>query len=258
MTNKEIFEEIQKGWGWDSVPIIIQVMAKKEILSLYWPIMKDAMTDPGIQDFQIKEGIMLALSSQCDNNYCFFTHSYMLFGLGFTLNEIEILVRELSFPSRIEDKDRWDKVLRWSFFFGRPPGLSGSSKEANFLVPHILNELEYRALYKVCSVIDLLNRFSEFYIDQIHFQKEKKLLDSTNQFKLIIPDLTQFYQKMRSFEKETEHPVVSICMYCKDIKDPLGKWHALETVLSHLDRNSMFSHSFCPKCKYKVDAELDF
>jgi len=249
MTNEEIFEEIKTGWGWASAPINIQLLANKGLLSIYWPIIKDSLNDPGIQDFRVKEGISLALSSQCDNNYCFISHSFILYGLGFTMKEIKTIVSELRFPSMVEDKDRWDIVLKWAFFFGRPPGLSdSSSKTSPLLVPHLLNESEYRALFKICSIVDLLNRFSEFYFHNIQVDKETIFSEPGSQFKLLIPDLTKFHRKVRSPDGEFDQPVVVICMFCKAIKDSLGHWHALETVLVKLERNSIFSHGACPNC----------
>ena len=49
-----------------------------------------------------------------------------------------------------------------------------------------------------------------------------------------------------------DKPVVSICAYCKDIKDKNGKWHSLESVLPSIKRNSLFSHGICKPCSIKA------
>ncbi|MDY6967165.1 MAG: hypothetical protein SVR08_00725, partial [Spirochaetota bacterium] len=48
---------------------------------------------------------------------------------------------------------------------------------------------------------------------------------------------------------------VTICSYCKKIRDTEGKWCELEAFFS---KNSeiKFSHSFCPECREKYYCDL--
>ena len=49
---------------------------------------------------------------------------------------------------------------------------------------------------------------------------------------------------------------LSICSYCKKIKDDNGYWQQLETYISeHTD--TLFSHGICPECAKKAYKELD-
>ena len=236
-----------------TVPLIFAVMAEKQILPTYWPMIKDAVAnDKGIQDPAVKEGLMAALSTQCDNSYCFVAHSYYLCGLGFTVESIDSLVRELRFPTQVVEDEKWSLVLKWVFLFGRPlMGPTDATDNSNRVIRQLTSTGEYRCLFKICSVIDMLNRFSEFYSDEIRVENEKSFFDSSAELKLPIPDLVKYHAEFCQLQSKVERPVVTICMYCKNIRDSVGKWHALESVLSALDRNSMFSHGICPDCHEK-------
>lgn len=237
-----------------AVPLIFMVMDEKQILETYWPIIKDALVeDKGIQDQRVKEGLMVALSTQCENSYCFVSHSYFLYGLGFTVETIEEMVNKLEFPKQVDDSEKWSLALKWSFLFGRPPvGPSDAAMNSNELIQQLITPDEFRHLFKICTIIDMLNRFSEFYIDKIRIENEEMFLDSSEKLKLPIPNLVKYYAKLSRSESNVEQPVVSICSYCRKIQDVEGKWHTLEVVLSSLDRNSIFSHSVCPDCYEKV------
>lgn len=253
IASKEVTEITENFQG--NVPLIFRIMEEKQLLSLYWPIVKDALfEDTGIQDQRVREGLMVTLSTQCENSYCFVAHSCFLYGLGFTVESIETMVNELKFPAQVEENDKWSLALRWSFLFGRPPG--GPSQElanSNRFIQQLITSDEFRHLFKICTTIDMLNRFSEFYADNIRIENEEMFLNPS--LKLPIPDLIKYYEKLTQSENNVERPVVAICSYCKDIRDTCGKWHVLESVLSSLERNSLFSHGICPVCLEMMENE---
>ncbi len=41
--------------------------------------------------------------------------------------------------------------------------------------------------------------------------------------------------------------IISICMYCKKIKDDQNSWHHLETYITE-HSETLFSHGMCPQC----------
>jgi len=239
---KEIFH--------DEIPLIFIIMDEKQILTGYWPIIKDALVeDKGIKDQRIREGLMVTLSSQCENSYCFVSHSYFLYNLGFTVESIETMVTELKFPDQIHEGDKWSLILKWAFLFGRPQtGPSDTSMDLNETIRKLITPDEYRHLFKICTIIDILNRFSEFYSDKIQIANEDMLHDPSEKLKLPIPDLVKYYTDISRSENSVKKPVVSICAYCKNIQDIKGNWLALESVLPSLDRNSTFSHGICSDC----------
>lgn len=240
----------------EGVPLVFSVMDQQQILAAYWPIIKDALVeDKGIKDQRVKEGLMVTLSTKCDNSYCFVTHSYFLYSLGFTIDTIKDMIDELKFPDQVDDSEKWSLALKWAFYFGRPAiGPSNATFNPNKLIQQLTTPEEFRHLYKICTVIDLLNRFSEFYIDDIQIENDKMFLDSSAELKLPIPDLVKYYEKLPL--SDGDGPVVAICSYCKNIQDTEGKWHALESVLSSLNRKSSFTHGICPDCYGKVVNEI--
>jgi len=234
----------------NTVPLIFTVMAERQILPTYWPVIKDALIeDRGIQDPLVKNGLMAALSSRCGNSYCFVSHSYYLYGLGFSVKTIENLINELKYPAHVVEHDKWSSVLKWTFLFSHTHGEPADADDhSNEVIRRLTRPPEYRALFKICSVSDILNRFSEFYSNKVRIENEETFLDPSTKLKLPIPDLAKFYVKISKSPDEAERPVVTICMYCKNIRDAEGKWHALESMLSALDRKSAFSHSICNDC----------
>lgn len=254
--SKEIVEIKNHFHG--MVPLIFKVMAEEQILPIYWPMIKDALVDDkAIQDNRVKEGLMVTLSTQCDNSYCFVAHSYFLNDLGFTVEDIGMMVNGLKYPSYVDDNEKWNLVLKWAFLFGRPPvGPASLALDSNKLIRKLTTRDEYMHLFKICTVIDILNRFSEFYSEKIRVENEEMLLDSSGKLKLPIPELAKFYDKISLAGKNVEIPVVTICMYCKNIRDAEGKWHALESILPALARNSVFSHGACPDCYEKATHEI--
>ncbi|MFQ5684918.1 MAG: hypothetical protein ACE5HC_16820 [Candidatus Binatia bacterium] len=257
MNRSKEFVEIKSVFH-GKVPLIFTAMAEKQILPIYWPMIKDAIVDDrGIQDHRVKEGLIVALSTKCDNSYCFVVHSYFLHALGFTVKDIEKLVDQLKFPTQVGENEKWSLVLKWSFLFGRPSvGPSGAVVDSNRLIRQLTTNDEYRHLFKICTAIDTLNRFSEFYSNKIRIENEEMFLDSSATLKLPIPDLAKFYKKILQSQSNAEKPVVAICSWCKNIRDAEGKWHSLESVLSGLNRNSIFSHGACPNCYEKFVKEI--
>jgi len=241
--------EVKKAFH-GTTPLIFKVMDEKQILATYWPIINDALfKDKGIDDPQIREGLMVTLSTQCQNSYCFVSHSYFLCNLGFTVESIKNMVTKLKFPEQVDRSQKWSLILKWAFLSGHlPTGLSDTTLSLNETIQKLITPDEYRHLFKICTVIDLLNRFSEFYADKVQIENEEMLYDPSEKLKLPVPDLVKYYTNLSQLELNIEKPVVSICAYCKNIQDTNGQWLALESVLSSLDRNSSFSHGICLDC----------
>ncbi len=247
-TSREL-AEIKKVFH-GTIPLIFKIMDEKQVLTTYWPVIRDALVeDNGIKNQQIREGLMVTLSTQCQNSYCFVSHSYLLYDLGFTIESIKSMVTELKFPDQIDESEKWSLILKWAFLFGCPQtGPSDTAMDLNETIQQLITPDEYRHLFKICTVIDILNRFSEFYADKIQVENEEMLHDPSGKLKLPVPDLIKYYANLSQSEINIEKPVVSICAYCKNIQDTNGQWLALESVLSSLKRNSTFSHGICPDC----------
>lgn len=257
MSTAEEFAQIERVFG-GAVPSIYQVMAKKGMLPIYWPMIKDAIADDqGIKDRRVREGLMVVLSTYCGNNYCFVAHSAILNGLGMSIEKIKNLVQSLDFPSDIPQHQKWSRLLQWAVFFGRPPGgRFGSPHDPSNFARRLVTDEEYTHLYKICSAVDLLNRFAEFHANEVSVKNEKMFQDAAGGLAIPIPALETFYTELIRSASESETPFVSMCTYCKKIKDPRGKWYALEIVLGALRRDARFSHAICPECERHVETEV--
>ncbi|OGP87499.1 MAG: hypothetical protein A2156_10820 [Deltaproteobacteria bacterium RBG_16_48_10] len=108
----------------------------------------------------------------------------------------------------------------------------------------------------ICVVDSKENRYGEVY---------KKLLFQSKE--LVDAHLDLIYQNMRlentvrELEKSLNEIKVlrgflSICSYCKKIRDDKGHWSNIETYIR--DRSEVeFSHGICPECSIKVYSDLE-
>jgi hypothetical protein len=234
----------------ESIPQLFEVMEKKGVLSLFLPLIKDTLfSDDETMPYIVKQGIMLALSSRCSNSYCFVGHAFNLIDWGISFDNVKRLVRKLVFPKEVENHDNWSQVLQWAFLFGNSQtGNPADRKENEDTGLKLLGEREYLITFKICTINDIINRFTEFYAHEITVESEPGFKDVNGKLKIEIPNLVKFYQKISEDDNEGARPVVTMCMHCKNIRSDDGKWHALETTLSALDRRSLFSHSICGHC----------
>lgn len=251
MPSKE-YLQLKEMMG-DSVPLLFEAMEDKGVLSFFLPLIKDIhLTDDGSMPQIVKQGIMLALSSRCSNSYCFVGHAYYLVNWGITFDSVERLVRKLVFPADVEDHEKWSQILQWAFLFGNSQsGNPTDRKDNDDTVMKLIGEKEYLITFKICTINDIINRFSEFYAHDITVENEPGFREEDGKLKIEIPNLVKFYQKLSEDDNEGARPVVTMCMHCKNIRGDDDKWHALETTLSALDRRSLFSHSICGHCYRK-------
>ena len=60
--------EINKIYN-GSTPLILTIMEEKNVLNLYWPLIKDALIDDKSIEDAVVHGLMTVLSTKCSNNY---------------------------------------------------------------------------------------------------------------------------------------------------------------------------------------------
>ncbi len=234
-------------------------MEEKGVLPLYFPLFKNIYFNQKTGKFPalIQQGIAGALSTRCSNSYCFIGHAMYLINNGISQDELGTILQQLKFPSRVPDAEKWSNVLKWAFLFGNSSmGNPAQTNEIDTTIHKLLDENELGQLFNLIMANTILNRFTEFYPESISWEKDVPPGEKGEQFKMLIPNLVAFYHKVSESDNE-KRPVVTMCMHCKDIRDSSGKWLALETSLSALDRRSMFSHSICNTCydKYHVHKE---
>jgi len=245
------YEEMKELLGGE--PSLLKTMEEKGVFKLYYPLFKYNLapdTDGKIPEL-IEKGISSVLATKCSRDYCFIGHALHLSKSGISSRELEDIVQQLKFPSRIPDSEKWSKVLKWAFLFGNTSnGNPAETQEVDNTIKNLLTNDELSHLYNIIISSAVITRFSEFYFDTVSWEKDIPPGEQGEQIKMLIPDLVSFYHKISASDNQ-KRPVVTMCMHCKDIRDSSGKWRALETSLSALDRNSMFSHSICDSCHEK-------
>ncbi len=96
---KKVFEEMKAARGWDEVPLIWRVMAKKpEYLKANWDRYKAIMMG-GVLEPKAKEMIALAVSMVNRCSYCIDSHSFALRQMGMTDEELLEMVAVIDFFS---------------------------------------------------------------------------------------------------------------------------------------------------------------
>jgi hypothetical protein len=66
----------------------------------------------------------------------------------------------------------------------------------------------------------------------------------------------EVFESERKQAEWTLHGTLTICSYCKKIKDDKGDWNQLEAYISE-HSETHFSHGICPECSKKMYHEYD-
>ena len=66
-----------------------------------------------------------------------------------------------------------------------------------------------------------------------------------DQTKQEIKDLVKYFIESKYSVKI---PVVTLCMFCKDVRNVEGKWLPIEMAIKHMEQNTEFSHGICDRC----------
>jgi hypothetical protein len=249
-----IKSEIEEFFG-GSIPLVFRILDQKGMLSVYWPVVREAFLDPGISDPFVKEGIALSVSLQCENEICFISHALSLYGQGLSVDEVRSLIKTLNFPSYVKECEKWNQVIKWSYLNGLTrKHVTKKTRQSFDTLRAFLNEAEYRAVCRIHSAVELMMHFTLHYSDEVNLDSMDYPRDSCQELIFPVPDFIKYYTERRNPSDERQ-PVVTICMYCKDIQDRSGEWHALEGALRTLDMKSAFSHGMCPECYEKIIAQ---
>ena len=113
----KIHYELKNFFG-EQIPGVFSLLEAKGMLDSFWPLFRDSFLDPGINDEVVKQGIAISLAVQSRNKTCFLLHAFVLKRLGLSLEEIQTLALNLSFPSRVPESEKWSRVVQWTFLNG--------------------------------------------------------------------------------------------------------------------------------------------
>ena len=224
-------------------------MIQKGAFDIFWPLMNNSLfADHAIEHAEVRIGITATLAMDCHNANSFTAHAYLLNQIGYNTDEIQALVQDLKFPDRVADTHKWNAVLRWIHFFERNASDQAPQIKAHSQFIHTLvSEEQYNHLYRICAFTNVINHFNEYFLNEITtlncelFTTNPGYLNLTTNFEKLFTHL----KTARKAKSLTPH---IICPHCNNIKNYLGKWQDLETLLPLLDRDSTFEVDLCPDC----------
>ena len=194
---------------------------------------------------EIREALQGIVLSHCENKYCLVMHMRGLIAAGFTLNEVEALVTRFELPERLPNATKWSATLqRISALCAEPrvaPRLYASLADLHprSVIDEIGGVVAFSLLHKV--LLDL-------YPSQILIEDEPILFATIDCGEELIQSMTR--------RGDEEYPLVQLCCVCKAIEARSG-WVPIEQALGELERETCFSHGFCPRCLAEQKAQWE-
>ncbi|GEM_PF-5047380 len=250
IADSSIHRELKDYFG-GQIPGIFTLLEAQGMLDSLWPLFRDSFFDSGIESQAVKQGIALSVAVQASEKACFLLHAYLLKELGFSLEEIRTLALGLSFPSRIPKSEKWNKVVQWTFSNGLTSGKTkDETSHASGVLLSLVTPDEKRAVLRILMAVEAMVHFTIRFSDEAVWEKDPFYLDSLEKLFSPIPEFVKYFTENGNSSMKGL-PVSTICMYCKNIQDKSGDWHALESALPRLSHETRFSHGICSICYEK-------
>lgn len=146
--------------------------------------------------------------------------------------------RKLHVPDALADpewEDNPDVKLGMISYLGYPIMLPGNVPFGTLCI------LDSRPNKYSGAVHDLILRFRDLIEHQVELLYMNQTLGEQNRR---LTDHLEEIQVLRG--------LVSICAWCKKIKDDDGSWNAVEQYLAR-DSDTQFSHAICPRCAVRIE-----
>jgi alkylhydroperoxidase/carboxymuconolactone decarboxylase family protein YurZ len=250
IADAKIHYELKNFFG-EQIPGVFSLLEAKGMLDSFWPLFRDSFLDPGINDEVVKQGIAISLAVQSRNKTCFLLHAFVLKRLGLSLEEIQTLALNLSFPSRVPESEKWSRVVQWTFLHGFTIGkIRDEAGQAGSTLLSLVTPDENRAVLRIIMAVEAMLQFTIHFPDEAVWEKDPFFRDSSEKLLFPVPDFVKYFTQ-NTDPSMKGLPVSTICMYCKSIQDKRGDWHALESALPNLSHETRFSHGICPVCYEK-------
>lgn len=227
-------------------PIIIQVAFKHGYGASILDLNKKVYFN---QELSISPVILEAIQAvclvSCENSYCVVMHARGLISQGFTLDDIQRLVRFQELPKWVERREIWEPSLRRIATIFREPEVA-SHLYKSLLEFHSVDEQE-----EIGGIVafSLLHKFLlEFYKDEIRIDDEPIL------FKTIDcgEELIAFFRN----QPNEGQAVYTICCMCKDLRGKDG-WIPVESALAGIPADATFSHGLCKSCFTRLYSDME-
>ena len=222
----------------EEVPLAIEVAFRHGYGRAFIELNKNVYAKhDAVLPYEVREAFLGLHLSVCDNKYCTIMHFGELIYLGWTLDEVTLLIESHRLPDRIEDRERWQKICSVIPIIAAEPYAAGTMFN---LIRTLTSEAEADEISGVIAYSGLLRFLLECYPEAIDIEKEAMLHEMVD----CADELTRY---VHSFG-ERQRPMVTLCTICKDVKVSETEWRPVERVIHSLEPNFEFSHGCCPTC----------
>ncbi|MEM9453390.1 MAG: hypothetical protein AAGF11_04375 [Myxococcota bacterium] len=204
-----------------------------------------------IRDPRVIESLLSIALHHCENQYCYTLHSTWLLGMQVHFDQIAGLLELLEAPEGITDRKKWSMVIRCTYF----AFLDDSTFATNMsLVRRFLAPEEYQDYVHILALVGFLRTVLLCFPEQIDLHREPLLTGyglSEQTHRILALSKARL-----ATQANRHHELVSLCMYCKDLRTENDRWVPIETCLDELSPNTYFSHGICPKCYQKEFGDI--
>lgn len=202
-----------------------------------------------IKDPALIESLLTTALYHCSHQYCYIVHASLLLQTGTKLAEVKNLTELLRLPESIENRIKWNNLLKMTFYMFRDDSVTHRNIDA---AKKLLTSDEFEDYTHILAFASKLKLLIYFFREEIDFEKEVELLTEELQIRDEIKDLVNYYETSK---ERLNVPVISMCMYCKDVRNSDGHWFPIEIGVKAMKKDVLFSHGVCDRClSLKIEA----
>ena len=227
----------------EDVPSIIQVAHEHDLLEALAPLFRRVYRDnKTIKDRILIESFLTSALYHCNDKYCYLIHASSLLEMGVKSSQIIDLTSLAQLPVQVENRIKWNNVLKSLFFLFKDNELAVENVAG---IRNLVSEDEFEDLTQIIALANNLRYVYYFYHEELGVVSTERLKSELGKVYEELKDLVKYYERTK---EDSKVPVVSMCMFCKDVRSNEGKWFPIEFGFKFLKESTLFSHSICDKC----------
>lgn len=200
-----------------------------------------------IRDTRVIESLLSIALHHCDNQYCYLLHSAWLLDQQVSVDEVVGILQLLEVPQGITDRKKWSMVLRCTYFASLDRHTSASNVG---LVRQLVTPAEYRDYVHILALAGFLRTVLQCYAEEIDVHRAPVLTHGPHaaDIQQLLSLSEERIARRRAPEAEGSRELVSLCMFCKDLRTEKDHWVPIELCIPLLPPDTIFSHGMCPEC----------
>ena len=227
----------------EDFPSIIQVAHEHDLLEALAPLFRRVYKgNKTIKDKLLIESFLTSALYHCNDKYCYLIHASSLLDMGVRSREIIDLTSLAQLPEQVENRIKWNNVLKALFFLFKDNEVAIENMAG---IKALLSENEFEDLIQIIALANNLRYVYYFYHDELGAVSTERLKAELEEVYEELKDLIKYYE---STKENRNVPVVTMCMFCKDVRNTEGRWFPIEFGFKVLKESTLFSHSICDKC----------